>query len=141
MNIGEFFQLIQHCGCGSGLLSTWCKDEKGTDIKACDSCKPKLLYKIFDEKYMDLFEEWMGTLFNEKAAEGYEWVWEDLLKEKGCEQVVGLEAAKNKLSQDQFMIPCPNGSVISMDPGDRTVHILVPKSYAELILKRGKMDV
>jgi hypothetical protein len=139
MNIGEFFQLIQQCGCGSGLLSTWYKDEKGSDTKACAKCRPKLLYKIFDEKYMDLFEEWLGTLFNEKAAEGYEWVWEDLLKEKGCEQVVGLEAAKRKQKEDQILIACPNGNVISQDPGDRSVHILVPAEYAESVLRAGKM--
>lgn len=112
MNIGEYYQLIRQCACGSGLLSSWCKDEKGVDVKACDRCKPKLLHKIFDEKYMDLFEEWLGSLFSEQAAKGYEWVWEDLLKEKGCLQVVGLEAAKQKQSEDQILIACPNGKDI-----------------------------
>jgi hypothetical protein len=131
--------LIRQCACGSGLVSSWYKDEKGIDVKLCDRCRIKTLYNIFDEKYMDLFEEWLGTLFNEKAAEGYEWVWEDLLKEKGCEQVVGLEAARSKLSPDQIMITCPNGKDIYSKLEDTTVYILVPKSYAELVLLSGKM--
>jgi hypothetical protein len=139
MKIGEFYKLIRQCACGSGLVSSWYKDEKGIDVRLCDKCRIKTLYKIFDEKYMDLFEEWLGTLFDEKAAEGYEWVWEDLLKEKGCEQVVGLETAKQKQSNDQILITCPNGNVISNDPGDMSVHILVPKSYAEQVLLHGRM--
>jgi hypothetical protein len=125
--------------CESGLVSSWYKDYKGTDIKACDRCKPKLLYKIFDEKYLDLFEDWMGKILLDPPPLGYEWQWEDLLKEKGCEQVVGLEAAKRKRKEDQILIRCPNGDAITMDPGDRSVHILVPKSYAELVLQNGKM--
>ena len=139
MKIGEFYKLIRQCACGSGLVSSWYKDEKGIDVRLCDKCRIETLHKIFEEKHMDLFEEWLGTMFDEQAAEGYEWVWEDLLKEKGCEQVVGLEAAKQKQSKDQILIPCPNGKVISNDPGDMSVHILVPKSYAEQVLLDGRM--
>jgi hypothetical protein len=139
MKIGEFYKLIRQCACGSGLVSSWYKDEKGIDVRLCDRCRIKTLHKIFEEKHMDLFEEWLGTLFDEKAAEGYEWVWADLLKEKDCEQVVGLEAAKQKQSNDQILIACPNGNVISNDPGDMSVHILVPKNYAEQVLLHGRM--
>jgi len=139
MNLGEFYQLIRHCACGSGLISDWCKDEKGTDIRICDRCKPKVLHKIFEERYMDLFEGWLGSLFSVEPATGYEWVWADLLKEKGCEQVVGLEAAKRKQSKDQILIACPNGKDIYSDLEDNSVYILVPKSYAEVVLKNGRM--
>lgn len=139
MNIGEFFQLIKQCGCGSGLVSSWYKDYKGVDVKACDRCKPAFLHEIFENKYMDLFENWLGDILHDPPPEGYEWTWEDLLKEKGCEQVVGLEQAKSKQTPDQILISCPNGKVISQDPGDRSVYILVPKSYAELVLENGKM--
>jgi hypothetical protein len=126
------------CQCG-GQSPAKCKDEKGEEVWACDGCKPKLLFKIFDEKYLDLFEDWTGKiLFDDPPPLGYEWQWEDLLKEKGCEQVVGTEAAKLK-QNDQILIPCPNGNVITLEPGDWSVHILVPKSYAELVLKNGKM--
>ena len=141
MNIGEFYQLIRQCGCGSGLISDWCKDDKGTDIRICDRCKPAVLYKIFEEKHMDLFEEWLGSLFSEQAAEGYEWAWAGLLKEKGCEQVVGLEPAKQKQNEDQILITCPNGKDIYSKLEDNTVYILVPKSYAEVVLKNGKISV
>lgn len=98
------------------------------------------LYKIFDEKYLDLFEDWSSKiLFADPAPLGYEWQWEDLLKEKGCEQVVGLEAAKQKKNEDQILIPCPNGDVITTNPGDNSVHILVPREYAEQVLQNGKM--
>jgi hypothetical protein len=139
MKIGEFYQLIRQCGCGSGLISDWCKDEKGTDIKICDRCKPGVLHKIFEEKHMDLFQEWLSSLFSEQADDGYEWVWADLLKEKGCEQVVGLDEARNKLSRENFLITCPNGKDIYSKLEDNTVYILVPKSYAEEVLKVGKM--
>jgi len=98
------------------------------------------LYEIFDDKYLDLFEDWAGkAMFDEDPPLGYEWQWEDLLKEKGCEQVVGLEAARQKQNEDQILIPCPNGDVITQRSGDNSVHILVPKSYADLVLENGKM--
>ena len=139
MNQGEFYQLIRQCGCGSGLVSFWYKDEKRVDVKACERCKPKLLHKIFEDRYLDLFEEWLGSLFS--VDPGYEWVWEDLLKERGCEQVVGLEEAKR--SRDgRILISCPNGD--SLQPqhsnlADRSVHILVPCEYAERVLCEGRM--
>jgi hypothetical protein len=137
--LGEFYQIIRQCGCGSGLVSSWCKDEKGVDVKACDRCKPKLLHKIFDEKYMDLFEGWLGDILHDPPPDGYEWQWEDMLKEKGCEQVLGLENAKMKQTHDQILIPCPNGKNIYVKEGDASVHILVPKEYAEKVLKEGRM--
>jgi hypothetical protein len=139
MNIGEFYQLIRQCGCGSGLLSSWCKDYKGVDVKVCDKCKPGVLHKIFEKKHMDLFQEWLGSLFLEQVADGYEWVWADLLKEKGCQQIVGLESAKQQQKQDQILITCPNGKDIYSKLEDNKVYILVPKSYAEEVLKAGKM--
>lgn len=140
MNLGEYYQLIRQCSCESGLVSSWYKNEMGVDVKACDRCKPKLLFKIFDDKYLDLFEDWAAkAMFDKDPPLGHEWQWEDLLKEKGCEQVVGLEAAKQKQNGDQILIPCPNGDVITQRPGDNSVHILVPKSYAELVLENGKM--
>jgi hypothetical protein len=138
VNIGEFYKLTRQCGCGSGLVSSWYKDERGTDVKACDRCKPELLHKIFEDKYLDIFEEWMGSLFSEKCV-SYEFVWEDLLKEKGCQQIVGLESAKKQQKQDQILISCPNGKDIYVSEGDASVHILVPRSYAELVLENGKM--
>jgi hypothetical protein len=86
-----------------------------------------------------LFEDWAGKILSDPPPLGYQWQWEDFLKEKGCEQVVGLEAAKRRREEGQIMIPCPNGDVISMDPGDMSVHILIPKSYAELVLSNGRM--
>jgi hypothetical protein len=139
MNIGEYYQLNLHCPCGSGLVSSWCRDERGRRARACDGCKPALLHRIFDDRYLDLFEDWAGKILFDPPPLGYEWQWEDLLKEKGCEQVVGLEEARRRLQEDQVMIPCPNGDKISMDPGDMSVHILIPKSYAELVLQNGRM--
>ena len=52
---------------------------------------------------------------------------------------MGLETAKQKQNEDQLLIPCPNGSVISKASGDMTVHILVPKIYVELVLLAGKI--
>jgi hypothetical protein len=129
--LGRYYKLIRQCGCGSGLVSSWYKDPKNIDIKACDRCKPKLLYSIFDERYTDLFEGWLLSLFCEKAADGYEWVWQDLLKEKGCERVVGLDQAKQKQSDDQVLIACPHNK--------QNFYILVPKEYAELVLENGRM--
>lgn len=139
MKIGEFFKLIRQCACGSGLVSSWYKDEKGIDVKLCDKCRIKTLHKIFEEKHMDLFEEWLGSLFSEQADDGYEWVWADLLKEKGCQQIVGLKSAKQQQKQDQILITCPNGKDIYSKLEDNTVYILVPKSYAEEVLNVGKM--
>jgi hypothetical protein len=137
MKLGEYYQLIRHCGCGSGLISSWYKDEKGVDVKACERCIPNLLYKIFDDRYLDLFQNWIDNMFAETNP-GWEWVWEDLLKEKGCEQVIGLEDAKRKC-ESRILIKCPNGPNIYRRTGDNSVHILVPRDYAEQVLKAGKM--
>jgi hypothetical protein len=111
VNIGEFYQLIRQCGCGSGLLSTWCKNEKGTDLKACDRCKPQLLRRIF-----------ASLELNERELD-------DLLKEKGCEKVC-LSSAQIRQKQDHVLISFPNGKLD---------YVLVPKSYAEEVLKAGKI--
>lgn len=138
MNLGEFYQLIRHCACGSGLISDWCKDERGTDIRICARCKPAVLSRIFAEKHMDLVEEWLGSLFSPEYSPGYEWVWADLLKEKGCEQVVGLEEAKRR-RDGRILILCPNGHDLRSDLPDKSVYILIPVEYAEQVLKMGKM--
>jgi len=137
---GEFYRRAHRCPCGSGLICEWLKNEKGKDERACERCKPALLYRIFESRHLDIFEDWAGkALFHDPAPLGYEWQWEDLLKEKGCEQVVGLEEARRKLSGDRIMIPCPNGDVISTESGDRSVHILVPKEYADRVLAAGRV--
>ena len=107
-------------------------------MKACERCKSKLLYRIFERKYLEFFESWMGTMFSEEPIKGYEWQWADLLVEKGCKQVVGLEDAKRRRG-DRIMIACPNGDLINMEPGDKSVHILVPKDYAEAVLGNGRI--
>ena len=138
MNMGEFYRLTRQCACGSGLVSSWYKDEKGVDVKACERCRSKLIYRIFEDRYLDIFQNWIDNLLAETNP-GFEWVWGDLVKEKGCLQVVGLEEAKRRQAEDQIMIPCPHGDKINRDPGDKSVHILVPLEYAEQVLKAGKM--
>ena len=91
---------------------------------------------------MDIFEEWWATLLMDPPPLGCEWQWEDLLKEKGCEQVVGLEEAKRRRQEGHFLISCPNGNSLSpehWDAADSSVHILVPPAYAESVLSAGKM--
>lgn len=136
MNIGEYYQLISQCGCGSGLVSSWCRDDNGVDVKACDRCSPGLLRRIFERKYAELFEEWLGGAFSAPVVD-HEWRWEDLLRERGCEQVVGLEEAKRR-REDRFLIPCPSREVMGPESADRTVHILVPRELAERVLREGK---
>ncbi|NDD54009.1 hypothetical protein EBZ39_09050 [bacterium] len=98
------------------------------------------LFKIFDDKYLDLFNDWAAkAMFDKDPPLGHEWQWEDLLKEKGCEQVVGLEAARKKQKEDQILIPCPNGDLITTNPGDNSVHILIPREYADRVLENGRM--
>jgi hypothetical protein len=127
--LGKYYQLIHQCGCGSGLTSSWYKDERQKDVKACEKCKPKLLYKIFDDRYLDCFEHWRDNLLAETNP-GWEWVWEDVLIENNCEQIKGLEEAKQKQTENQILI---------QDPHDDNVYILVPKDYAEVVLEKGKM--
>ena len=138
MNMGEFYQLTRQCGCGSGLVSSWYKDEKGVDVKACDRCKPKLLHKIFEDRYLDLFQNWIDNMFAETNP-GWEWVWQDLLKEHGCEQVTGLERTRHKCTADHIIVSCPHGKNIYTKEQDNDVYILVPKEYAETVLKSGRM--
>lgn len=137
MNIGEYYQLIRQCGCGSGLVSSWYKSEDGVDVKLCDRCSPSVLCKIFEKKYAELFEGWLGSLFSAPVVD-HEWQWEDLLREVGCEQVVGLKAAKRRRG-DRVLIPCPSREVMGSDSVDRTVHILVPREFAESVLREGKI--
>lgn len=141
-DLGKFYSRSHECPCGSGRVSDWCRDEKGSEVRACERCKPDLLHRIFEDRYLDIFEEWMATILLDPPPLGYEWQWEDLLKEKGCEQVVGLEEAKRRRKPGQLMIPCPNGNSLSpehWDAVDSSVHILVPSEYAESVLAMGKM--
>lgn len=136
---GDFYRMAHLCPCGSGLVSDWCRDERGAEVRACERCKLGLLHRIFEDRLLDIFEDWMSKILFDPPPLGCEWQWEDLLKEKGCEQVVGLEEAKRRRKPGQFLIPCPNGDKISMDPGDRSVHILVPREYGDRVLSAGKM--
>jgi hypothetical protein len=141
-SLGDFYRLCHSCPCGSGLVSDWCRDEKGGDVRACERCKPKLLHRIFESKHMDIFEEWLGALMLDPPPLGYEWQWEDLLKEKGCEQVVGLEQAKRQWKRGDFLIADPYGETLDpayKDSADRSVYILVPREYADRVLADGKM--
>lgn len=131
----------QECPCGSGLTSSPYKGETGSDVRACDSCKPDLLFRIFEDKYIDLFEEWAASILSDPPPTGWEWRWEDLLKEKGCEQVVGAESAANR-GLGFVVIPCPHGESLRpehWDKRDRSVRILVPVEYAERVLAAGEM--
>lgn len=139
---GEFYQRSHHCPCGSGLVSDWCRDERGAEARACDRCKPDLLHRIFDERYLDIFEDWASKIFFDPPPLGYEWQWEDFLKERGCRQVVGLEEARSQRGEGEFLVACPNGNSLSpehWDSEDSSVHILVPRDYGERVLGEGKM--
>ena len=127
--IGEYYKLISQCGCGSGLTATWCKNERLVDVKACDKCKPNMLYNIFDERYLQCFDNWVDNLLAETNP-GWEWVWEDLLKEKKCERTKDLAEAKQKQKENKILI---------LDPHDDKFYILIPKKYAETVLLHGKM--
>jgi hypothetical protein len=139
---GNFYRLAHRCPCGSDLTSHWCKDEKGGDVRACERCKPKLLHRIFDEKLIAIFDKWRGDFLLDPPPLGYEWQWEDLLKEKGCEQVVGLEQAKRQWKRGDFLIADPYGETLDpayKDSADRSVYILVAREYADRVLADGKM--
>lgn len=130
------------CPCGGGLNPERCRDEKGEEVFACESCKSDLLYRIFEEKHLDIFQEWTETILLDPPPLGYEWQWEDYLKERGCEQVVGLKAATERTG-DHFLIDDPNGESLAsehVDSRDRSVRILVPREYGERVLKEGKMN-
>lgn len=133
--------MAHECPCGSRMLYEWYKDERGREARACERCKIDLLFRIFDSKYLDLFEGWVADLFKDPPPLGHEWQWEELLIEKGCEQVIGLdEAVKRK--GNRIMIPCPSGDSLAVEheeSADVSVHILVPVEYAEMALKEGLM--
>ena len=128
------------CPCGSGLAPDRCRDEAGSGVWACDRCKPDLLFRIFEDRYIDLFEEWAASILSDPPPVGWEWKWEDLLKEKGCEQVVGAESALNRLGF--VVIPCPHGESLRPEhqgKRDRSVRIVVPLEYADRVLVAGEM--
>lgn len=98
-----------------------------------------LLYRIFEEKHLEIFRVWNESILLDPPPLGYEWQWEDFLKERGCEQVVGLEEARSKKG-DHFLIDDPNGESLShWNSDDRSVRILVPREYGESVLREGKM--
>lgn len=126
------------CQCG-GQNPAKCKDEKGEEVFACESCKSDLLYRIFEEKHLDIFQEWIETILLDPPPLGYEWQWEGYLKERGCEQVVGLKAATERTG-DHFLVDDPNGdSLAHWQAQDSSVRILVPREYGEKVLKEGRM--
>jgi hypothetical protein len=129
------------CPCGSDLVPDRCRDEKGEEVFACESCKPGVLHRIFDEKYLDIFQEWTDTILLDPPPIGYEWQWEDFLKERGCEQVVGLDEAIRRKGANHFLVDDPNGeSFAHWGAPDRSVRILVPREYGERVLKEGRMN-
>jgi hypothetical protein len=127
-NLTEYFKNIHQCQCGSGLISFFYKNEKQQDEKACDKCKHKLLFKIFDEHFLDIFEKWLPEImFAErgKAPIGYEYQWQDLLQEKNC-----IRSKEIKNIQDHILIKCPE---------DKEFNIYVPNNLAEKVLTNGKL--
>jgi len=126
------------CRCG-GQNPAKCRDEKGEEVFACESCKPDLLFRIFEEKHLDIFQGWAETILLDPPPLGYEWQWEDFLKERGCEQVVGVAAVR---AGDHFIIDDPNGLSLApehVNSQDRSVRILVPREYGESVLMEGRM--
>lgn len=125
-NLTDHFNNIHQCSCGSGLISSFYKNEKQQDEKACDKCKHKLLFKIFDEHFLDIFEKWLPELmFNEIPPLSYEYQWQDLLQEKNC---IRIKEIKNM--QDHILIKCPE---------DKEFNIYVPNDLAEKVLLKGKL--
>ena len=128
--LGQYYQLINRCRrCNSGLTSSFYKNERQEDVRACDKCRPEILCQIFDYKYLDLFEYWRDNCLADDTI-GWEWAWDDLLKEKKCIRIKSLEEARQKQTEDHILI---------QDPDNEEAHILVPKEYAEAVLKNGKM--
>lgn len=123
------------CSCGSGLMPDRYRD----DVFACELCKPEFLRRIFDEKLLDIFEEWVGTILMDPPPLGYEWQWADFLKGFGCEQVVGREEAQRRKG-DNILFEDPNGeSFEHWHARDRSVYVLVPRDIAERVLHEGKI--
>lgn len=124
----RWLNIVHQCPCGSGLLSTWYKDEHQKDIKACNKCKVGIIFKIFEEYFIDIFENWLaGLMFADrgKAPIGYEFQWEDFLKEKKC-----IRSKETKSGPDYIVIRCPE---------NEELYIQIPKEYAEKTLLEGKI--
>ena len=124
-NLTDYFHHTHQCPCGSGLVFSWYKNAKQEDQKACEKCKQGLLYKIFDNRFLDIFEEWLPrAMFDEVAPLGYEFQWEDLVKEKGC-----IRSKETHVSE-HIAIKCPENDEF---------YVHIPKEYAEQVLKSGIM--
>lgn len=105
-----------------------------------DACRARILRGIFDERLQEIFEDWVGSILMDPPPTGYEWQWADLLKENGLEQVVGLEEARERAG-DRILVEDPNGeSLEHWGLPDRSVHILVPREYANRVITAGRMD-
>lgn len=125
-NLKEYYEHTRTCNCGSGLLPNTYKNHKQEDEKACNKCKHKLLYNIFDNHFLDIFEKWLPEImFNEVAPIGYEFQWQDLLEEKKFQRT---KEVKNQ----------PNYTVIQC-PEDKEYYIYIPNDTAEQILSNGKL--
>jgi len=139
---GEFYKRSHSCPCGSGLVADWCQDETGGKVRACDKCKLKLLYRIFEKRYLEMLEARAGTSHSGPRPLGHNGQWEDLLKGKGCVQVVGLEEAKRQRQDKQLLIKDPNGDSVApvqRDSKDRSVYLVVPGEYADRVLAAGRV--
>ncbi len=120
-------QTCHQCPCGSGLVCSFYKDYKQEECKACNKCKPIILHKIFDEYFLDTFLNYFAELmFAKDAPLGYEYQWEDFLKEKNIKRTKTLE-----FNDECITIKCPE---------NEELYILVPKDYAEKTLKIGKIE-
>lgn len=88
-----------------------------------NKCKKELLYTIFENKLLDIFNDWLPKLmFDEIAPKGYEFQWQDFLKELNCER----NKENNKI--DHISITCPEC---------KEYFIHVPTNLAEKILLNG----
>lgn len=126
-NLTEYYEHTRLCPCGSGLFPTIYKNEKQEGEKACDRCKHKLLYRIFDNHFLDIFENWLPKMmFDEVAPLGYEYQWQDFLEERNCQRT---EEIKN--DSNYIVIKCPENEEFS---------IYVPKELAEQILTVGVIN-
>jgi len=136
--MGEFYRRAHLCPCGSGEVSDFYKDIDGSEVRACGKCKPKLLGRILEEKFMDIFEEWTKSFLSFPSTLGYQWQWEDFLKENGCERVIGLKEAVARRGEG-FLIRCPCGDALEPGLEDPSAHVLVPAEYAERVMAQGRM--
>jgi hypothetical protein len=139
---GDFYRRTHNCPCGSGLIGDWCKDEAGNEVRACEKCKIRLLYRIFEKRHREILEQDVGTTPSGPRSLDYELRWQNLMNEKGCVRVVGLEEAKRQRQIGQILIRDPNGDTISpvyAAAKDRSVHILISRDYAATVLANGMM--